>query len=179
MTRRAAFLDDRGIVRVSGEDAASFLQNLLTNDVEALGPHEARYAALLTPQGKILFDFLVVHAPADAGASYLLDCDGARASELAKRLSLYKLRAKVVVADESADHGIVAYWHGEPENAAGGVLYRDPRAEALGGRGILPRAKAAAVGEADVADYEALRISRGIPKEIGRASCRERVCLAV
>lgn len=164
MTRRAAFLDDRGIVRVSGEDAASFLQNLLTNDVEALGPHEARYAALLTPQGKILFDFLVVHAPADAGASYLLDCDGARASELAKRLSLYKLRAKVVVADESADHGIVAYWHGEPENAAGGVFYRDPRAEALGGRGILPRAKAAAVGEADVADYEALRISRGIPK---------------
>src|SRR5665213_1294584 len=90
MTRRAAFLDDRGVVRVSGEDAAGFLQNLLTNDVERLGPHEARYAALLTPQGKILFDFLVVHAPADAGASYLLDCDGAQAAALAKRLSLYK-----------------------------------------------------------------------------------------
>jgi folate-binding protein YgfZ len=164
MTRRAAFLEDRGIVRVSGEDAAAFLQNLLTNDVEALAPHEARYAALLTPQGKILFDFLVVHAPADAGASYLLDCDRARAADLAKRLSLYKLRAKVAIADESADHGVIAYWHGEPENAPGGVFYRDPRALGLGHRAILPRAMAIAVGEADVGEYEALRISLGVPK---------------
>jgi folate-binding protein YgfZ len=164
MTRRAAFLDDRGIVRVSGEDAASFLQNLLTNDVEALGPGEARYAALLTPQGKILFDFLVVRAPADAGAAYLIDCEGPRAGELAKRLSLYKLRAKVTVADESADHGVIAYWHGEPENAPSGLFYRDPRAEALGHRAILPRAKAVAVGEADVGEYEALRISLAVPK---------------
>jgi folate-binding protein YgfZ len=164
MTRRAAFLDDRGIVRVSGEDAASFLQGLLTNDVLTLGPHVARYAALLSPQGKILFDFLVVHAPADAGSSYLLDCEAARAAELAKRLSLYKLRAKVVVADESADHGVIAFWHGEPENAPGGVFYADPRAGALGWRAILPRAKAIAVGEAGISEYEALRIGLGVPK---------------
>ena len=60
MTPSAAFLEDRGVVRVSGEDAASFLQGLLTNDVETLEPGEARYAGLLTPQGKILFDMIVV-----------------------------------------------------------------------------------------------------------------------
>ena len=87
MTRRAAFLEDRGIVRVSGEDAAGFLQNLLTNDIEALGPGESRYAALLTPQGKILFDFLVVRAPADTGAAYLIDCEGARADRKSTRLN--------------------------------------------------------------------------------------------
>ncbi|HYA73223.1 MAG TPA: folate-binding protein, partial [Roseiarcus sp.] len=72
--------------------------------------------------------------------------------------------AKILVADESADHGVIAYWHGEPENAPGGVFYADPRLSALGHRAILPRAKAVAVGEASVGEYEALRISLGVPK---------------
>jgi len=163
MTKRAAFLDDRGVVRVSGPDAPSFLQGLLTNDVDRLGAGEARYAALLSPQGKILFDLLVVRAPPAAG-EFLLDCPAVLAGDLVKRLALYKLRANVVVADESADHGVIAYWRGEPENAPGGVFYADPRAGALGHRAILPRAKAVAVGEASVAEYEALRISLGVPK---------------
>ncbi len=163
MTKRAAFLEDRGVVRVSGEDAASFLQGLLTNDVATLGASEARYAALLSPQGKILFDVLVVRAPV-ATDEFLLDCPAALAGDLAKRLALYKLRAKVVIADESADHGVIAYWQGEPENAPGGVFYADPRAGALGHRAILPRAKAVAVGEANIGEYEALRISLGVPK---------------
>ena len=163
MTKRAAFLEDRGVVRVSGEDAAGFLQGLLTNDVAGLGPSEARYAALLSPQGKILFDFLVVRAPVATG-EFLLDCPAALAGDLAKRLSLYRLRAKIAIVDESADHEIIAYWRGEPENAPGGVFYADPRAGALGHRAILPRAKAVAVGEASVGDYEALRIGLGVPK---------------
>jgi folate-binding protein YgfZ len=163
MTKRAAFLDDRGVIRVSGEDAAGFLQGLLTNDVARLGPHEARYAALLSPQGKVLFDFLVVRAPV-AAEEFLLDCPAALAGDLAKRLALYRLRAKIVIADESADHGVIAYWQGEPENAPGGVFYADPRVPALGLRAILPRAKALAVGEASVGEYEALRISLGVPK---------------
>ncbi len=163
MTRRAAFLDDRGVVRVGGEDATSFLQGLLTNDVAGLGAHEARYAALLSPQGKILFDFLVVRAPV-AADEFLLDCAAAQAGDLAKRLALYKLRARIVIADESADHAVIAYWNAEPENAPGGVFYADPRAGALGHRAILPRAKAIAVGEASVGEYEALRISLGVPK---------------
>ena len=59
MHKKAAILEDRGVISVSGEDATSFLQGLLTNDVERLAPGEARYAALLTPQGKILFDMIV------------------------------------------------------------------------------------------------------------------------
>jgi folate-binding protein YgfZ len=163
MTKRAAFLDDRGVVRVSGEDATSFLQGLLTNDVAGLGAHEARYAALLSPQGKMLFDFLVVRAPAAADA-FLLDCPAALAGDLVKRLAVYKLRAKVDIADESADHGVIAFWSDEPENAPGGAFYADPRAGALGHRAILPRAKAVAVGEASVGEYESLRISLGVPK---------------
>jgi len=77
---------------------------------------------------------------------------------------MYKLRAKVAIADESADHGVIAYWNDEPENAPGGVFYPDPRAGALGHRAILPRAKAVAVGEASVGEYEALRVSLGVPK---------------
>ena len=62
MHKKAAMLEDRGVLSVSGADAATFLQGLLTNDVERLQPTEARYAALLTPQGKILFDMIVVRA---------------------------------------------------------------------------------------------------------------------
>jgi folate-binding protein YgfZ len=163
MSLNAAFLEDRGVVRVSGEDAASFLQGVLTNDVEKLPPREARYAALLTPQGKILFDALVTRLPAGSGAAFLMDCSGVQAADLAKRLSFYKLRAKVTIADESADHGVLAYWGGEPENAPGAIVYADPRAAGLGHREILPRAKAAAIGEASRAAYDALRISLGVP----------------
>ncbi|HEY1941961.1 MAG TPA: folate-binding protein [Roseiarcus sp.] len=164
MTRKSAFLEDRGVVRVSGEEAAGFLQNLLTNDVEGLGLGEARYAALLTPQGKIMFDFLVVRAPAETGIAYLLDCDGARAADLAKRLSIYKLRAKVAIADQSADYGVVAIWPEEAGDAPSGIVYRDPRAASLGLRAILPRAEALAVGGAEAGAYEALRIGLGAPK---------------
>jgi folate-binding protein YgfZ len=164
MTQNAVLLDDRGVVRVSGEDAASFLQGVLTNDLEKLGSHQGRYAALLTPQGKILFDFLVVRLPADSGAAFALDCAAFQAVDLAKRLSFYKLRAKVAIANESGDHCVLAYWGDEPENAPGGVVYADPRAAELGHREILPRAKAVAIGEANLSDYEALRISLGIPK---------------
>ena len=105
MTERAAFLDDRGVVRVSGEDAAGFLQGLLTNDVERLGPREARYAALLSPQGKILFDFLVVRAPADAGAAFcsIAGRAGGRSRQAARRSTSCAPRSSI--ADESADHG--------------------------------------------------------------------------
>jgi folate-binding protein YgfZ len=164
MTKKTALLEDRGIVRVSGEDATSFLQGLLTNDVEGLAPGEARYAALLTPQGKILFDMLVVRLPAEVGAVYLLECTAAQAADLTKRLGFYKLRAKVSIADESADHGVVAIWGAEPENAPGAVFYADPRDSRLGWRAILPRAKAAAVAEANASSYEALRIGLGVPK---------------
>ena len=110
MHKKAAMLEDRGVLSVSGEDATTFLQGLLTNDVERLAPSEARYAALLTPQGKILFDMIVVRAAGREEPSYLIDCTAAQAVDLAKRLGFYKLRAKVAIANQSAERAVVAFW---------------------------------------------------------------------
>jgi folate-binding protein YgfZ len=163
MSLTAAYLSDRGVVRVEGEDAPGFLQGMLTNDVVGLAAGEARYAALLTPQGKILFDFLVLRAPGGT-PTFLLDCPMALAADLAKRLSIYKLRARVTIGDASADLGIVADW-GEPADPPPGALvYADPRSAALGWRAILPRAAAEAVSEAALPAYEATRIAAGAPK---------------
>ena len=163
MHKKAAMLEDRGVISVSGEDATSFLQGLLTNDVERLGPSEARYGALLTPQGKILFDMIVVRAASSEESSYLIDCTATQAADLAKRLGFYKLRAKVVVADVSADRAVAAFWGAEPASVEG-LLYADPRDPRLGWRAILPRPIAAAVGTEHVGEYEGLRIAVGAPK---------------
>jgi hypothetical protein len=163
MHKKAAMLEDRGVISVSGEDATSFLQGLLTNDVERLEPSEARYAALLTPQGKILFDMIVVRAAGGEEPSYLIDCAAAQAADLAKRLGFYKLRAKVAVADVSADRAVAALWSAEPATVEG-LLYADPRDSRLGSRAIMARPIAAAVGLAHANEYEALRIAVGAPK---------------
>src|SRR5271156_3656022 len=156
-------LEDRGVISVSGEDATSFLQGLLTNDIERLGPSEARYAALLTPQGKILFDMIVVRAAGGEEPSYLIDCTATQAADLAKRLGFYKLRAKVAIANVSADRAVAAFWGAEPASVEG-LLYADPRDPRLGWRAILPRPIAAAIGAEHVNEYEGLRISVVAPK---------------
>ena len=164
MHKNAAMLEDRGVISVSGEDATSFLQGLLTNDVERLHPSEARYGALLTPQGKILFDMIVARAAGGEKPSYLIDCTATQAADLAKRLSFYKLRAKVAIADVSADRAVAAFWGDESPSVAEGLLYADPRDPRLGWRAILPRPIAGAVGTEHVNEYEGLRIAVGAPK---------------
>src|SRR5690606_18543804 len=86
------------VLRVTGEEAAKFLQGIVTNSVEDLAPGTAVYTALLTPQGKIVVDFLAVAIAADEGGGFLLDAPAALADELAKKLGFYKLRAKVEIA---------------------------------------------------------------------------------
>ena len=164
MHKKAAMLEDRGVISVSGEDATSFLQGLLTNDVERLAASEARYAALLTPQGKILFDMIVVRKVGGEEPSYLIDCTAAQGADLAKRLGFYKLRAKVTVADVSAGRAVAAFWGDEPPSPAEGLVYADPRDPRLGWRAILPRPGAAAVGTEHAGEYEGLRIAVGAPK---------------
>jgi tRNA-modifying protein YgfZ len=164
MSKKAASLPDRGVVSVSGADSAGFLQGLLTNDVEGLAPGQARYAALLTPQGKILFDVIVVRAPDAGGPVFLIDCGAAQAADLAKRLGFYKLRAKVAIADESAARAVAAFWGGEPRAIEGGLLYADPRDPRLGWRAILPRPIADGVGPEHAGEYEGLRIGVVAPK---------------
>jgi hypothetical protein len=85
----------RGLVTISGADAFSFLQNIVSNDLALLESHPMIWACLLTPQGKYLHDFFVTRD----GYSYILNCEaGARAEDLARRLSLYKLRADIVIS---------------------------------------------------------------------------------
>ena len=164
MSKKAAMLEDRGVVSVAGVDAAGFLQGLLTNDVECLESGEARYAALLTPQGKILFDMIIVRASGADSAAYLLDCAASQAADLTKRLGFYKLRAKVAIADESGGRAVAAFWGGEPAAIEGGLLYADPRDPRLGWRAILPRPIAAAIGADHINEYEGLRIGAVAPK---------------
>ena len=106
---KATFLDDRGVVQVSGDDARKFLNGLFTTDVSKLHPGEARFGALLTPQGKIIVDFLVTQVPAsNGGERFLLDVPRALAQALTDKLNVYKLRAKVAVSNLSDQLGVIA-----------------------------------------------------------------------
>ncbi len=165
-----ATLADRAVLTAEGPDTSRFLQGLITADVGRIDSGRAAYAALLTPQGKILFDFFVVKA----GERYLIDCAADRAGELLKRLMFYRLRAKVdLAADEVL--AVAALWNGttadEPGNVrevAGGVAFADPRTPAMGSRVIAPaEAIAAFAGSlgaqaASAADYHAHRIALGL-----------------
>src|SRR6476620_9987026 len=105
---KAAFLPDRGVVKVSGEDARNFLNGLVTTDVTLLHPGLGRFGALLTPQGKITVDFLITEAPAGHGGGFLLDCPRALAPALSAKLGFYKLRAKVAVENPTENLGVLA-----------------------------------------------------------------------
>jgi folate-binding protein YgfZ len=162
----ATELAERGVVRVSGPDAAHFLNNLVTSEVAHLADGTAAYAALLTPQGKITFDFLA----ARAAEGFRLDTLAAQAPALAQRLGFYRLRAKVEVADLSAEEAVIAFWGGEPPATLPGVAFVDPRLAALGTRAIVPRGSVAAVlglpglTRTDAAAWHAHRISLGVPE---------------
>src|SRR5437016_14536981 len=124
-----AVLSDRALIAVSGPEARTFLQGLITNDIGKLAPDVPLYAALLTPQGKILFDFLIYER--DSGI--LLDCAGETGDAFQKRLSIYRLRAKVDIARRD-DLAVAVSWN---DDAAGG--WHDPRLSSLGRRAVVPK----------------------------------------
>lgn len=151
MTACIAPLASRALVRVSGPDARAFLQGLLTQDVETLEPGELRFAALLTPQGRLLFDLFVL----GDGDGVVLDVAADRRTALVQRLSLYRLRARIEIV---ADPGEVwALWG---ERAAPPWII-DPRLGDLGFRsyGTAPAAPA----NSTETDYRAHRLSLGVP----------------
>src|SRR5258706_12820786 len=125
----ASVLENRAVIAVSGAEARDFLQGLITNDMEACREGQAIYAGLLTPQGKILFDFFVV---ANGDDRWLLDCAASRASDLIKRLMLYRLRAKVEIAARP-DLAVAALWNngGTVEAQADAILFSHPRLRGL------------------------------------------------
>jgi tRNA-modifying protein YgfZ len=166
---KAAFLPDRGVVKVSGEDARNFLNGLVTTDVTLLAPGQGRFGALLTPQGKIVVDFLITEAPAGHGGGFLIDCPRPLAQDLSNKLGFYKLRAKVTVENLSDNMGVIAAWGGEPAMKPD-LAFADPRDTALGWRILAPHElapKVAALIGAELVDdtaYEAHRIACGAPR---------------
>lgn len=129
-----AFLSDRGIIRVSGEDARSFLQGLITADMDRLSVGAPAFAALLTPQGKMISDMIVAEADGEWGGDIFLDVPRGLAPDLVKRLTMYKLRAKVTIEDLSGTGGVAVYFDGDEPPDEAGVAYADPRLPALGTR---------------------------------------------
>jgi folate-binding protein YgfZ len=166
---KAALLPDRGVVKISGEDARNFLNGLVTTDVTQLESGFGRFGALLTPQGKITADFLITEAPPGHGGGFLLDCPRPLAQSLADKLGFYKLRARVTVENVSDSLGVIAAWDGEPAIRPD-LAFADPRDAALGWRIVAPQdlaAKVAGLIGAEVTDsasYEAHRIATGVPR---------------
>jgi tRNA-modifying protein YgfZ len=146
-----AWLDHRSLIDVMGTDARSFLQGLLTQDVLTLPAEEARWAALLSPQGKVLFDMLVSGLP-DGGVR--LDVEAARSADLVKRLTLYKLRAQAQILPRQAAT-VVAGWNGP--GPAGSLI--DRRHPDLGWRLYADHP-----ASHSPADYALHRLSLGVPE---------------
>jgi folate-binding protein YgfZ len=159
-------LADRALLRLAGEDVRGFLQGLVTNDVDALAPERPLWAGLLTAQGKALFDFLLW---AD-GEDVLIDCEAGEAEPLARRLTLYRLRRPITIAQEEA---LAVHWHySAPEEAGaqsevepGFLLSQehksvpDPRLAALGRRWLAP---AGAAAEGWLAHRLSLGVTEGV-----------------
>lgn len=160
---------DRAVIAVSGDDRASFLQGLISNDTTKAGPAAALWAAFLTPQGKFLYDLFVV----EKDGALLLDVEAARAEEFRKKLSLYKLRAKVAVTlTEMAVYAAPAAALGLDEVAGAakpfgdGVAFVDPRRAEMGARVLLSGSDvliAAGLAEGELAEWDARRLELGLP----------------
>ena len=148
MTPKIVTLKDRALVSVAGEDAQKFLQDLVTADIDALTAGGATYASLLTPQGKVLFDFFVIRER----QGYLIDCVLPQREALVKRLSFYKLRAKIAIA--TADQRqVLAVLGGSMPNEI-----TDPRTPAMGQRLY----DGPATGENGTGAYHQQRIALGL-----------------
>lgn len=170
-------LDKRGLLAVAGDDRRSFLQGLISNDINKVGPTQAVYSGFLTAQGRFLHDFFVV----ELGDALYLDCEGDRLDDLRRRLSLYRLRSKVTLTPGGDTLAVVAAFGGGalaaldlPDGAgsakpfAGGIVYVDPRLVGLGARAIIPADKLGAFAKAGFkagtfGDYDRLRLSLGVP----------------
>jgi folate-binding protein YgfZ len=165
---RIALLPDRGVVSVTGDDAWKLLQGVTTNDMALLRTQAAVHSALLSPQGKILFEFFVVQCP----GGFCLETARERAPALAERLLLYRLRARADIKDASADYTVAAIWGGSyaPRGAGQQPLwFSDPRLPDMGYRELVTiRSDWALAGEqADCAtqeDFHAHRIGLGVPE---------------
>ena len=146
----SAFLPDRRIIHVSGTGTMDFLQNLITSDLESLPEGEARASALLTPQGKILFDFLIRRD----GEGYAIETDAQQQDALLRRLTMYKLRAPVDLKADTTQ-GVSVFWN---ETTPAGAIADGRFAKA----GLALYRLSGKLSDGPTSDYDALRIEHGI-----------------
>ncbi|MCB1519630.1 MAG: folate-binding protein YgfZ [Hyphomicrobiaceae bacterium] len=162
----------RGVIRVNGPDARKLLQGIATNDMNKLDGQAAVHSGILSPQGKILFDFFVV-ATHDG---VLLETGKAAVAPLRQRLEMYRLRSKAEISDASADFTVTVSWS-EPVQPGGGKIdhsedtfaFADPRHPALGERHLASLTSnwhkdLAGTEAATLVDYDAMRIAVGVPE---------------
>ncbi|MCW9045298.1 MAG: folate-binding protein [Alphaproteobacteria bacterium] len=168
-------LNNRGLILVSGDDARTFLQGVISGDSEKVTESQAIYAAFLTAQGKYLHDFFV----AQLGDALVIDCEKERLPDLKKRLTMYKLRSKVTLEDISDDFEVLAFYGteavgsfgglGEAQTWGSGIAFTDPRLEAIGSRAIVKkgsgpgRAQVEGYNPGSEEDYDAYRMKLGLP----------------
>lgn len=164
-------LERRGVLRLSGKDCRTLLQGLITNDLGKLGPGAPLYAALLTPQGKYLFDFFIL----EDGDDLLLDCEADLKEALIQRLTFYKLRADVTISDVSDEFQVYVF-PANSEKWTERSVYADPRHAGMGFRAVLKRAPKG-VEPWSFEDYEDLRLSLGIPDGAGDIEVDKRFIL--
>lgn len=158
----ASLLPSRAALKIGGPDAHKFLQGLITNDIGKVKGEDAVHAGLLSPQGKVLFDFFLVAE----GDIFLADVAREKADELLNRLSFYRLRAAVEIGRDPSRQ-VAACWGGKPAKPPGAIVYADPRLAALGYRVFLAQGSGPAELGCEAAserDYHAFRIGQGVPE---------------
>jgi folate-binding protein YgfZ len=159
-----AVLDDRAVIAISGPDARDFLQGLVTNDIAGgLAPGGGLYTALLSPQGKILFDFLIT----EGEGALLLDVARGSSEALLKKLKMYRLRARIEI-EARPQLGVYLNLKGHPDNrpttyADRAISFADPRLAALGIRSIGAVAEMPA-NLSDPHQYHQMRLDLGVPE---------------
>ncbi len=166
-------LEHRTVIRLGGPDKISFLQGLVSNDVNRCTHDQAVYQTFLTPQGKFLHDFFMLAQDED----FLIDVAADRAADLFRRLRMYKLRADITLTQEDGSwsiFGLIGNTEGAlelpPEPGAagavdGGMAFVDPRLAGMGVRLVLPAGTTPSIeaAETDIADYEQLRLENAVP----------------
>lgn len=170
-------LEKRGLLSISGADRRTFLQGLISNDIDKVDATRAIYSGFLTAQGRFLHDFFII----EFGDAFLLDCEGDRLDDLRRRLSLYRLRSKVTLTPVAGTMAVFALFGpgalvalnlpdsiGSAKPFADGVAFVDPRLVGLGARAILPVDKTDSIAQAGFvaatfAAYDQLRLSLGVP----------------
>ena len=177
-------LEDRSILYINGEDSKDFLQNLISNEINKVSEDNSCFASLLTPQGKFLYEFIIVKHK----SGYLLDCEKRQADGLFKQLSLYKLRSKVEILNLSNEFVVAAFSYekflkfDEAKDQLGFTIkYRedpiflDPRNKQLGARLIINleklylSLKKLDLHDTDVNEYYSLSHKLGIvPKDLNK-----------